>query len=266
MSSNERLLREKYTDPEREEARSKTSRAEVLEFHYTKKILGEYINLDSTVAEIGCATGYYAMAFHDNCKEYTGVDLSPTHIEFLNGKIKENGIANVKTYVGDATRLDFLADKTFDVVLVLGPMYHLTHEDRELAFKESVRICKDGGITAYAYFPPTGVYARACVAENGLIGAYPNKFANECLFQKGFSDTSPDMFFFTMPEAIASDAERHGLRIIKNAGVNFMFNAATVNNMTDEQYEAWLEIADFMCESPSCTGLSEHSLLVCEKV
>lgn len=266
MSSNEQLIREKYTDPEREEARSKMSRAEVLEFHYTKKILGEYIKPKSNVVEIGCATGYYAMAFHDKCKKYTGVDLSPAHIDFLNNKLTQNGIQNVETYIGDATRLDFLADKTFDVVLVLGPMYHLPPLERENAFKESIRICRDGGIIAYAYFPPTGVYARACVAENGFIGAYPNKFANECLLKKGISDTAPDMFFFTMPENIAADAERHGLHVIKNAGVNFMFNAATVNNMTDEQYEAWLEIADFMCESPSCTGLSEHSLLVCGKV
>lgn len=266
MSSNQKFIFEKYAEPEHEAARSKTSRADGLEFHYTKKILGEYIKPESNVIEIGCATGYYAMEFHDKCKQYTGVDLTPANIEFLNAKIKENDVQNIKTHVGDATRLDFLSDNTFDVVLFLGPMYHLPPEEREIAFKESIRICKDGGLIAYAYITKTGAYAQACIAENGLGANYPNKFTNECVLKKGIDDIRPDLFFFTMPEEIASDAERHGLSVIKNAGVHFTFNAATINNMTDEKFEAWLEIADFMCESPSCIGLSTHNLLVCGKV
>ena len=60
-------------------------------------------------------------------------------------------------------------------------------------------------------------------------------------------------------------AVEHGLTVLKNIGVDFLQNSGIINNMTDEQFEAWLELSDFMVNSPSCTGLSCHALLICRK-
>lgn len=75
----------------------------------------------------------------------------------------------------------------------------------------------------------------------------------------------PEIFFYTMPEEIVEQARSHGLSVLKNVGVDFVFNGTVINGMDSTQFEAWLELADCMFESPSCTGLSNHALLVCQK-
>ena len=119
-----------------------------------------------SVIELGCGAGHYALYYHDKCKEYVGVDITPENIDILNDKVKASGIRNVTGRIGDATKLDFLVDESFDVVLCLGPMYHLPPDERELVFDECRRICKSGGIAAFAYINRVGVYAGACVTTS----------------------------------------------------------------------------------------------------
>ena len=79
MSSNEKAIIEKYRDT-KEEYRATQSRYSELEFYYTKRHISEYITPGSSVIELGCGTGYYAMCFAEQCKEYTGVDITPENI------------------------------------------------------------------------------------------------------------------------------------------------------------------------------------------
>lgn len=261
MSSNENLIKQRYADPFNEDARASRSRAFEQEFYYTKKILSEYINCETKVAEIGCATGYYAMYFGDKCKSYLGVDMCESHVELFNKKAKQAQLKNASAIVGDATNLKNIKDEMFDVVLVLGPMYHLPQKERACVFAESKRICKKNGIIAYAYINKAGAYVKACIIAPEV---YPNRNANEYLLKKGTDDIHPDLFFFTMPEEFEQDAVSNGLKIIKNTGVDFIFNENLINDMQDEKFEAWLELSDLMTESESCTGMSVHALLICK--
>ena len=76
MSSNKEIVIESYRDAG-EEGRATASRASSLEFYYTKKHISDYIKPTSSVIELGCGTGYYAMCFSGQCKEYV---LSLIHI------------------------------------------------------------------------------------------------------------------------------------------------------------------------------------------
>ena len=262
MSSNENEVRKWYANIE-EEKRAFTSRAGGLEFLFTKKLLTQYITKQSKVIEIGCATGYYGMFLHDKCKEYVGVDLSPHNIEVFKEKIEKEKITNISAIVGDATNLTNINNNEFDVVLVFGPMYHLPPNERNLVFKEAKRICKSGGIMMFAYINKLGAYL-----QDGILAdpsRYPSKIANECILVNEASDDAPGLFFFTSAGKIKENAESHGLKVIKNLGVNFTFNRELINNMNDAQYESWLEFSEYLCNDESCTGLSSHSILICEK-
>jgi ubiquinone/menaquinone biosynthesis C-methylase UbiE len=149
----------------KEEDRATESRATALEFHYTKKFLEKYINNSSNVIEIGCGTGYYAMFFADKCEHFTGIDLAQGNIDIFNQKISKAGYKNISTMVGDATNLPEISDNSFDIVLCLGPMYHLPQNERMKVFDECYRIAKNGAILAFAYINRLGVYAGACVND-----------------------------------------------------------------------------------------------------
>ena len=68
-----------------------------------------------------------------------------------------------------------------------------------------------------------------------------------------------------MPERIEADALRYGLTKIKNLGTHFSTLMSLVNNMTDERFALLEPLYDQMVSSESCTGMSNHALLICRK-
>ena len=263
MTINQKKIVELYSNGT-EENRASESRATGLEFHYTKKLTTKYITLESNVIEIGCGTGYYGMYFADKCAHFTGVDITQKNIDVFNKKIAESGIRNVSTAVGNAMNLSQISDNNFDVVLCLGPMYHLPQDERMKVFDECYRIAKDGAVLAFAYINRLGVYAVACVNENWR-NIYPNEKTNKYVFELNTDDERPGIFYYTSPEEMEFDATQKKLKILENCGLDFFFALNAINQMSDEQFGYYMTIADKMSESPSCTGLSNHALLICRK-
>ena len=265
MSSNEQQIIEKYTNGNREDGRAAQSRTSSLEFHYTKKHLAEYIRADARILEVGCGTGHYGMYYADKCREYVGIDLVPAHIGFFREKIAAAGLTNVSCRVGDATDLCGIADGSFDVVLCLGPVYHLPPEEAERVFAECRRVCRTGGILAFAYIAPLGVYAGGCIYDDWR-DIYPNEKANEFVLEKGTDDLRPGLFYFATPEEMEARAQRCGLEKLKNRGTDFLITRKIVDDMSEERFAVMRPLCDAMAESESCTGMSNHALLVCRKV
>lgn len=71
--------------------------------------------------------------------------LCTTHnLEIMNSKIE--GITNIRTYQGTALNLSEFADESFDIALVLDPMYHMyTKEDKQKVLEEAIRVTKKQG-------------------------------------------------------------------------------------------------------------------------
>jgi ubiquinone/menaquinone biosynthesis C-methylase UbiE len=262
MSTNEKKIQEWYSN-KKEEFRATKSRAEGLEFYFTKKIIDKYISKEKNVIEIGCGTGYYGMYCADICKNYVGLDLSQDNLEVFNEKISKSNISNIKTFNGNATNIANIESNSFDLVMVLGPMYHLPADERDLVFGEAKRVCKENGIIIFAYINKIGAYL-----QSGILcfpDTYPNKSSIEYIFKKGTDDCNTGIIFYTTPIEMEQIAKKHDLNILKNVGVDFLFNQELINKMDEEKFNCWLEFSEFMCESERCTELSIHALLVCGK-
>ncbi len=247
-----------------EDDRASESRARNLEFHYTKKLLSEFIHAGANVIEVGCATGYYGMHFSDFCAHYTGIDLSADNIAVFNKKIAAAGKKNIRAAVGDATNLSDIPDNAFDVVLCLGPMYHLPREERSEVFDECCRIARADAILAFSYINRLGVYAAACVDDkwrNEYASVEPDKF----ILEHSTLESLQGVFFFTSPEEMEHDAKQKNLDIVKNCGVDYVFAQGAINTMSEETLALYMKLADRMVDSPSCTGLSDHALMICRK-
>jgi len=260
MTNQEKVI--SHYNQYKEDTRATESKATSLEFHYAKKLLGNYITNTSKVIEIGCGTGYYGMHFADKCTHYTGVDLTQANIDIFNQKITEAGIKNISAIVGDATNLTQIPDAGYDVVLCLGPLYHVPLKEHHKVFSECYRIAKPGAVIAFAYQNRLGVYAGACVIASQT---YPNANTNHHVFKLNTDDERPGLFYFTSPEEVEEEAKMLRLEILKNCGLSFFFALNVINQMDDEKLACYMEIADGMHESPFCTGLANHALLVCRK-
>ena len=253
---------QKYADG-REARRAELAGPYGLEFHYTKKLLDPYITPEKTVVELGCGGGYYGLHFASQCNRYLGIDLSPANIAAFQVAINEAGLFNLSAQVGDATNLPDIQSGSFDVVLCLGPMYHLNREDRQTCIRECRRICSPGGIIALAFISPVGAMAKFGGAWGWDKVLTPE--VDHFVLDLGTDDASTDIFFYTMPEDISSDAVDTGLEVVTMAGLDFLLFEDAVERLTDAQRRVLFHALDTMHESPSCAGLANHTILLCRK-
>ena len=263
MASNAKNIIERYGDGTREEKRSTENRADyIMEYKYTKKLLEKYISKESSVLEIGCGTGYYGMYLANKCKKYFGIDITPGNIDLFQKKISENNLKNVEAKIADATDLKFINDSSYDIALVFGPIYHLPPNESELVFMESKRICKQNGLIMFSYINKIGVYFTGCINESDK---YPDKQKNQTLLLDGIDDSRDNIYWFTMPEKMETNAIKIDLIVLDNLGVDFTL-VPEMYSITSERKEIWEEITDLLCSSKSCTGFANHAVMICKKV
>jgi len=281
MASTEKLVLERYSDPAKEEHRNRVRRSGSSdamsgfneEARNTIKVIDPYITAEKDVIEFGCATGFYAEFWASKCKSYVGVDIVPAHVDYFNGK----QLPNAQALLGDATDCPEFSDERFDVVLCFGPMYHLPPEERGTAMLEMKRICKPGGLMAFAYIPTAGVILHAIANQWGRkqlplwrrlrdkhAGYYPNHKGNET-FETGTDDVKPGTFYFTMPEEMDALAARCGLPNARHIGVEIVLNKRQIAGMDAEQLAAWYTCSENLLKYPSLAGAANHALMMCRK-
>lgn len=115
--------------------------------HYIHKYAPSIL---SRVLEVGAANGAYSHALARAGYSVDAVELLDNHIAAFQACTKPG--EDVTIHKGDARDLNRFADNTYDLTLVLGPLYHLyNHDDKLQALREAVRVTKPGGIIFAAY-------------------------------------------------------------------------------------------------------------------
>jgi ubiquinone/menaquinone biosynthesis C-methylase UbiE len=116
-----------------------------LEFLRTMEILARYLPPPpARILDVGGGPGRYALALGEAGYEVELIDAVELHIQ----QARSSGVEHAS--VGDARQLE-LPDGSFDAVLLLGPLYHLTaRAERIVAWSEAARVVRRGGMVAGA--------------------------------------------------------------------------------------------------------------------
>ncbi|MFJ2828569.1 class I SAM-dependent methyltransferase [Streptomyces sp. NPDC087263] len=114
-----------------------------LELARTKELLHRFLPpAPARVLDVGGGTGVHAEWLVKDGYEVSLVDPVPRHVEQASTVCPAS--------LGDARDLD-AADNSYDVVQLLGPLYHLPDaDDRRLALSEARRVVKPGGLVVAA--------------------------------------------------------------------------------------------------------------------
>ena len=179
------------------------------------------------------------------------------------------GPLGVTADVGDARHLG-ADDDSYDVVLLLGPLYHLIeHSDRALALREAGRVVRPGGLVGVAaiskfaslfdglarglLFDPD---FRPIVEVDLAEGQHRNPDQREHWFTTAFLHD---------PHDLRAEIEESGLAILDLVGIEGL--AGWLGNLADrwetpEGRETILYSARAVESEPSVLGLSGHLLAV----
>ena len=88
-----------------------------------------------TLLDVGCGPGNYRSSF---ACQYSGIDINPSYIKMASSRLEGRFV------VMDGTRLEF-ADESFDHVVSVAILHHLTDEQVVQMVREARRVCKPSG-------------------------------------------------------------------------------------------------------------------------
>ena len=219
------------------------------------------------ILDVGGGGGVHAEWLLEDGHQVHLIDPVPEHVEQAIERLGH--YEGFSAEVGDARHL-FQEDRSYDAVLLLGPLYHLTDSnDRVSAWCEARRVATGPGlvfaaaITRYAplfdglsrgvLFDPT---FRKLAEEDLSTGQHRNPTGNTEWFTTAY---------FHHPDELAEEAAGAGLRVIELVGLEGL--AGWMPELEDdwkdpESREAILFSARAIESEPTLRGLSPHLMAV----
>ena len=228
------------------------------------KYIEKYLTPGARIIEIGAATGRYSHALARQGYQVDAVELLEHNIEIFKQNTADS--EDISITQGNAMDLSEFADNTYDITLLLGPMYHLyTQEDKLKALSEAIRVTKKGGIIFAAY-----CMGDASILSYGFIRGEIHNIIDQCLIDTETFDTfsNPwDIFELHRKEDIDALRNRFDVTqlhfVASDGSVNHMRDA--VAQMDESTYELFIKYHLATCERQDMVGYSHHTLDIFRK-
>lgn len=135
-----------YYDHAPEESRLETGPSRLEEFRSRELIQRHAPKPPAVVLDIGGAAGAYAFWLAECGYDVRLLDAVPRLVDVARQRNEHAAQRLTSCTVADARALPE-ADDSAEMVLLLGPLYHLVHErDRQAALAEAIRVLRPGGV------------------------------------------------------------------------------------------------------------------------
>ena len=240
------------------------SRSGNVEFTTTMHFIEKYLRPGMRILEVGAATGRYSHTLARMGYRVDAVEYVQHNIDIFS-RLTQPG-EDVTIRRGDARDLSCFEDDTFDLTLVLGPMYHLFEEsDRRQALREAVRVTKKGGILFAAY----------CMLDASILCyGFARNQLNELIREDridltDFTQIHSRLDYFCLDRKESIDALREGLGVTQ---LHFVAADGYTNHMREalaqmdqQTYEHYLRYHLTTCERPDMVGISHHTIDIFRK-
>ena len=247
-----------------------------VEFYRTKEILRNYIcKKNSVIYDVGGGVGAYSAWLAKMGMKVSLVEPAEVAVAYAKANMKSD--CSFDCEVGDARCLSF-PDDSADVVLLMGPLYHLRdRKERIKTLAESRRVLKKGGLIVCAGISR---YSSATWALS-VYGVKNNFIDDDIYFDMLIKEITsgdhirPKEYPLILPEAYFTTVKEMTLEI-GEAGFSVMgFHAVEgciwmtpclEEKWTDEKSrERLLELVRMTEHDEEMAGMSPHFLVVARK-
>ncbi len=229
-----------------------------LEFARTQELILRFLPPGPLrIADIGGAAGIYAGWLAGLGHRVQLVDPVPLHVEQATADHP-----GVRATVGDARALDQPSD-SFDVVLLMGPLYHLVDRDgRGQALREALRILRSGGWVFAAGIARFAAVMDLLVRldrlhEPEVLRAVEDAVATGVLEDAPMFTTA----YFHLPQDLVDEVADAGFqnpRIFSVEGPGFLVSDFESRWADPQRREAILAAARLMESEPSALAAASH--------
>lgn len=240
-----------------------TSKHGQVEFITTMKYVNKYLKKGMRVLEVGAGTGRYSLTIAEKGFQVDAVELIQHNIDILKSKINKN--YNIDVRRGNAIDLSCYEDETFDITLVLGPLYHLFNDDKKQAISEAIRVTKKGGVVFVSYCMNDATIVDWGFQNGNIIKGIQNGIVDKDTFK---CLSNPSLLFEMhrkdeIDELMASYNVERLHFVATDLLTKHMRN--TIDEMDEKMFETYLKYHFSICERNDLIGITHHSLDIFRK-
>lgn len=257
------ILNNHYSNDYTEDDRLIKDKTHQVEYITTLKYIDKYLKKGDRVLEVGAGTGIYSLGLAKRGYQVDAVELVNDNLNILKSKITP--AMNINAIQGNALDLSMYEDNTFDMTLVLGPLYHLfKEEERDKVIEEAIRVTKSGGIIYYAFILSDltminwGFEKGNLVPNMGIMITDDYKVINREEY----------IFYLTYMSEIKKLMQEHDkqevITYVATDGVGRVMSDK-INVMSDEEYKHYINYHLSICEREDLIGYSGHVLAITKK-
>lgn len=235
------------------------SRHGMVEFLTTMRYIERYLRPGMRILEIGAGTGRYSHTLARMGYAVDAVELVQHNIDIFREKTQPGEQVTIRQ--GNATDLRILESETYDITLLLGPMYHLfTVAEQRKALSEAIRVTKTGGVVFAAYCGNEATMIQYCFQRGMLREKRYQDLVDPVTF-KATSDPT-ELFQLYRKEDIDALMADFPVTRLHYVGTDMATNymRSEVDAMDDDFFQMYLRYHYVICERPDLVGASHHLL------
>ena len=256
MSSLQNYYNNIYTEDDRlfKDQKHKT------EFILTTDYIDKYLKKGMKILELGAGTGAYSLLYVSKGYEVDALEYIKENLDILKSKITKD--MNINPVLGDARDLSMYEDETFDMVLNLGPLYHLEGEDRDKVIQEAKRVCKNGGLIYFAYISNNFVFVKLVNKFDNFVVQY-----KEYILEGFRLKDDQDVFTFMYPSEMEELMKKYDLSKVHHLTTDGISSLLIdrINELPEDQYKVWIDYLRTTAEREDQLGYGEHLLYIAKK-
>lgn len=241
-----------------EDTRLNRSRAARVEFLTTVRYIEKYLSPGARILDVGAGAGEYSLYFARAGYTVCALELAQANVEAFRKKITPQD--HIELVQGNAVDLSRYPDAAFDVVLVLGPLYHLHNgADCRRCILEAKRVLKPEGKLFFAFISHDMVFLTELKYRQDYFAN--GDYDKETMRLEDFP------FVLHTVDECREMLRAGGVKILHEVasdGVSELMEEQ-INAMDEESYSQYLKYHFYVCEKPEMLGRSNHLLYVGEK-
>lgn len=241
-----------------EDSRLSRSKAARVEFMTTVRYVEKYLKPGAKILDVGAGTGAYSLHFSGLGYDVSAIEIAARNVEVFRSKLKESD--RVELVQGNALDLSRYEADLFDVVLLLGPLYHLrSMEDQRRCIEEAKRVCKPDGVIFFAFISNDMVILTEFV--------YAKDYFIHGDYDKRTFKLEDFPFVFHTVDACRTLLRGCGVRILHEIAADGISELLEdrIDAMDEESYAQYLRYHAYICEKPEMLGMSNHLLFAGRK-
>jgi ubiquinone/menaquinone biosynthesis C-methylase UbiE len=246
-----------------------------LEFELTMDAIKSVLSDGNKVLDLGGGPGRYTLELAKFGYEMHLADISDVLLDQARARVAEFGLSNVKSINKvNAMDLSIYESESFDVVLLMGPLYHLTDQEERIAcISEVYRVLKPEGIVLASYIPrlsgAIGIIDRAFNAPKQVDVKNLSKVFEEGIFnnnatrgfQEGYYPTTMELN--RLFESIGFKQNR--IRSVRGFGFNREEQILGLKDENRDLYDLMIRLINETAEDPGIIDTCAHALYVGSK-